>query len=357
MSSSNETWPPLPRAEVIKAIERKNPCRVPLVMARWWGEGLGDQYGDRLSEFDRYPQDTAMYLISPLDVGKMGLSWKWGGGAAHDARCVIDDWARLDEFLHKMPDPEADPQVDNLVQAVEKARSQDRYVHFGWWGLFFERPWGLRGMENLMTDFHLEQRNIHRLYDALCSLYCGLIRKAARILRPDGFWTSDDLGHQTSSMMSPETFHELLFPYYKRVGETLRDCGMHFWLHSCGDNTPLMEDLITAGVDVFHPVQKGTMDEKAIAAEFGDRIAFLAGFDVQHILQEETPERVRQEVRHLIDTFDRPEGGLCMAAGNGIVRGTPFENIEAFLDESVRYGTAAHAKPRKRRREAPAPLG
>ena len=91
-------------------------------------------------------------------------------------------------------------------------------------------------------------------------------------------------------------------------------------------------------MNVFHPVQKHTMDEKAIAAQFGDKITFLAGIDVQHTLQEKDPAGVREEVRFLIDTFDRPEGGMCIAAGNGIVSGTPFENIEAFLDEALEYG-------------------
>jgi hypothetical protein len=49
---------------------------------------------------------------------------------------------------------------------------------------------------------------------------------------------------------------------------------------------------------------------------------------------------VREEVRFLIDTFDRPEGGMCIAAGNGIVAGTPLNDISAFLDEAVQYGTA-----------------
>ena len=55
------------------------------------------------------------------------------------------------------------------------------------------------------------------------------------------------------------------------------------------------------------------------------------------------PEGVREEVRYLVDTFDRPEGGMMIAAGNGIVAGTPLQNIEAFLDEAVRYG-AAHRR-------------
>ncbi len=112
---------------------------------------------------------------------------------------------------------------------------------------------------------------------------------------------------------------------------------MHFWLHSCGDNTLLLPDLIDSGLTVFHPVQKHTMDEVRIAAEFGDRLTFLAGIDVQHTLQEKDPAGVRAEVRFLIDTFDG-QGGMCIAAGNGIVAGTPFENIEAYLDEAIVYG-------------------
>ena len=344
MSNEKKTWEPMPREEVVKAVERKNPCRIPLFMAKWWGEGLGEQYGDRLQEFDRFPSDVAVIGIPKFDVNAMGLSWDiTPSGGGHDSNCVIDDWAKLDEFIEKLPDPSNDPSFEEAAGQARELRDKGFYLINGWWGFFFETPWGLRGMENLMIDFHLEQENLHRLYDGLCNLYCGLIRNAARVIQPDGFWTSDDLGHQTGSMMSPETFHEILFPYYRRVGDTLKECGMHFWLHSCGDNTPLMEDLVTAGLDVFHPVQKGTMDEKAIAAEFGDRLTFLVGFDVQHILQEDTPEDVRKEVRYLIDTFDRPEGGMCMAAGNGIVRGTPIENIKAFLDESVRYGTAVHS--------------
>ena len=60
---------------------------------------------------------------------------------------------------------------------------------------------------------------------------------------------------------------------------------------------------------------------------------------MQHLIVEGTTDQVRAEVRFLIDTFDRPDGGMAIAAGNGIVSGTPFENIDAFLDESVRYGS------------------
>ncbi len=339
-----KTWEPLGRDEVVKAIERRHPSRIPMIQAKWWGEGLVEQYGSRLEALDRYPQDAELLWIDPLVYEDMGLSWDIDLQGAHDSRVILDDWSRLDEFIEKMPDPAMDPRIQALIPLAEEARSRDRYVMIAWWRLFFERPWGIRGMTNLLLDYHLEPENIHRLYDALCNLYTAYLDEAARVLRPDGFWTSDDLGHQTQLFMRPSTFREFLKPYYLKVGECVRTHGMHWWLHSCGNNTDILPDLIEAGVDVFHPVQKGTMDETAVAQEFGDQMTFLAGFDVQHILQEASPEEVRAEVRWLVDTFDRPDGGMCIAAGNGIVSGTPFENIEAFLDEAVRYGGVHRAR-------------
>jgi uroporphyrinogen decarboxylase len=340
MTTRTKTWQPLPREEVIKAVERKNPVRVPLVRTKWWGEGLEEQYGSRLDEFDHYPEDVEqLWADHPIVFADMGLSWELPpDGGAHDVRPIIDDWAKLDEFIEKLPDPEKDSRFDKLVLEAEAARAKDRYITFGWWNLFFERPWQIRGMSTLLMDYYIYPEEIHKLHDALCNVYEGYLKRAIRDFQPDGFWTSDDLGHQTQPFMRPTTFHEFLFPYYERIGNVLKPHNIHWWLHSCGNNTPLMDDLIEAGVTVFHPVQKGTMDELAVARDYGDRITFLAGIDVQHILQESTPDEVQDEVRLLIDTFDRPDGGMCIAAGNGIVAGTPFENIEAFLDEAIEYG-------------------
>ena len=337
-SETIQRYKPLPRAEVIKAVERQRPRRIPLIMTHWWGEGLWDQYGDRLNALSRYPQDAAVIGIPKFDISLMGLSWDFRNRGSHDSGGVINDWAQLDEFIEKLPDPSRDPRFEEFARLAEEAHQQDRYLIVGWWGLFFETPWGLRGMENLLVDYYENPDQIHRLHSALCDLYIKSIQKAAEVMRPDGFWTSDDLGHQTQPMMRREMFDALLKPYYIRIGDTLRKHSIHWWLHSCGNNTDLLPSLIEAGVRMFHPVQKHTMDEKRTAKEFGDKLGFWSGFDVQHTLREGTPEQVRAEVRLLMDTFDRPEGGMCIAAGNGIVSGTPYENIEAFLDEAVIYG-------------------
>ena len=332
---------PLQREDMFFFLMIRRPPRIPLVRAKWWGEGLKEQYGTRLEELERYPEDVAwLFITNPVNPDRMNLSWNWKTETARDRTCVIDDWGKLDEFIAKLPTPETDPAMDALKKRSTEARRLNRYTLFGWWNLFFERPWMLRGMDNLMCDYYVNPDYVRRLHDALCRTYRAYIETAVREFNPDGFWSSDDLGHQTAAMISPDTFRTMLLPFYRQVSDVLKKHKLHFWLHSCGCNTPLLPDLIAGGVNVFHPVQKYTMDEQAVAAQFGEKLTFLAGIDVQHTLQEKTSEQVREEVRFLIDTFDRPDGGLCLAAGNGIVAGTPFENIEAFLDEAVRYGTA-----------------
>ena len=94
-----------------------------------------------------------------------------------------------------------------------------------------------------------------------------------------------------------------------------------------------MEDFIEIGLDVIHPIQKYTMDEKQIVRKYGGRICFLAGFDVQNIIPYGTPEDVRAEVRFLIDTFSRPDGRFMITMGNGSTNDWKKESLQALYDE------------------------
>ena len=91
MPKPTHTWTALHRLEVIKAVERKKPARIPLVMAKWWGEGLFEQYGARLNAFDIYPEDAVVTLIDPIEYSRMGLSWHLSDSGAKDANCIVDD--------------------------------------------------------------------------------------------------------------------------------------------------------------------------------------------------------------------------------------------------------------------------
>jgi uroporphyrinogen decarboxylase len=93
-----------------------------------------------------------------------------------------------------------------------------------------------------------------------------------------------------------------------------------------------MDDLTGAGVDALHPIQAGTMDDTHIATRYGGRVAFWVGMDVQQVIPFGTPADVRRAVRARIRAFQRPDGGLILAAGNAILPDTPVENLRAYLE-------------------------
>ena len=75
--------------------------------------------------------------------------------------------------------------------------------------------------------------------------------------------------------------------------------GCHFWLHTCGNIELYLPDFIEIGLDVIHPIQKNTMDEKKIAKEYGGKICIWCGIDVQYLFAFGTPKEVREEVRSI----------------------------------------------------------
>jgi len=313
-----------------------------VVFHKWWGNGLEEKYGQGLNEMAaNYPDDIfAVFYNAPgTDTStnsnpayRFGYKKDYSHAAPHSIGKsveLLEDWNDLELLLKDFPNPNEVGIFDEVELQLKNA--EDRYRLGCWWTLFHEMFWKIRGMENLMIDYYENMEELKILGRKILDFHKGIIDRYAA-LGFDGIFSSDDLGHQNGPMMSPATFEELYLPLYKELSDHLHSKGMHFFLHSCGDNTKLMEYLIEAGVDVFHPVQKGCMDEVETAKKYGNRITFLVGADVQHLLPEGTASEVSKGIKEVIDIFHKPEGGLLMAAGNGIMPDTPLENIKEMLE-------------------------
>ncbi len=334
----------LSRDQVRAAIRFQNPSRPPRAFTKWWGEGLHDQYGDALAQFDKYEEDVVWVgfpcpSYTPRDDG---FYWRLPAidhakNVGLDARAVLPSWDDLPALLENLPDTDAPGLFDVEKQIAEAAHAEGKYVLIQHWYFMFERIWDMRGMQNLLMDYYDYPEEVHALHRAVADTEKKLLLRAIREVKPDGYMISDDLGGQKSLMMSPATFREFIKPYYKETWGIARENDVDVWLHSCGNITEIIGDLIECGLSVLHPIQKHTMDWDAVAEEWKGKIAFWVGMDVQDTLINGTPEDVRREVRLMRDTFESPEGGFLYAAGNGIVRGTPLENIEAFLNEIITY--------------------
>ena len=329
--------------QVRDVIEGRGCTQIPVLYDLWiYPSVMEKEQAQVEAMLEKYPRDVQeVFLRFPdmYDAPEEDGDYRWaaaGGkhreGVGLDADVVIEDWEDAEEFFERFPSPD-DP-ADNR----ERETFQKTYLLARWWYLYFERLWSLRGMENALTDFYLYPDEVHRLFGKLTDFYERAMERAGKELDVDGFFASDDIGTQNSPFFSLEIFREFLKPYYKRLCDKAHELGMHFWLHTCGNVELFLEDFIEIGLDVIHPIQKGTMDEKKIADVYGDRICILAGFDVQQAIPFGSPEEVRKEVRYLIDTFDRGRGRFMLTMGNGTTPDWKKESLEALYEETCAYG-------------------
>ena len=334
----------LTRDQVKAAIHFQNPPRPPMVFTKWWGEGLWEQYGAKLHQFGKYEEDVvAPYFPCPAFTKQdNGFYWRLpeidrSNFSGHDSNAALPDWKDLPALLAELPDTDAPGLFDDAKRIADQAHAEGKYVILFHWSLMYERIWNFRGMETLLMDYYDYPDEVHALHRAVIDTEKKLLLRAIREVKPDGYMISDDLGTQNALMMSPATFREFIKPYYTELWGLCREHDVDTWLHTCGNVSEIIGDLIECGLNVLHPLQKHTMDWNEIAAKWKGKIAFWVGMDVQDTLINGTPEDVRREVRLMRDTFDSPAGGFIYAAGNGIVRGTPLENVDAFLNECLTY--------------------
>ena len=171
---------------------------------------------------------------------------------------------------------------------------------------------------------------MHKLYGALADYYCAVILRAKRARGIDGIFVSDDIGSQTGPMFGVGIFLEFFKPYYKRVIDFCHSIGVQLWLHTCGNVTAFLPHFAEIGLDVLHPIQKNTMNEREVADNYGDKMCIWAGFDVQNILPFGTADDVIKETRRLKQVYKNSR--RIFTLGNGVTPDCSLENLKALLD-------------------------
>jgi uroporphyrinogen decarboxylase len=188
----------------------------------------------------------------------------------------------------------------------------------------------LRGMQQLMMDMALNPPLVEALLEKISDYYLAhneRIFKAGEGLI-DIFMMGDDFGTQKGLLISAEMFRRYFAPKLKEFAAQAKSYGMKVMLHSCGSVRELIPDIIEIGVDILNPVQTNAknMIPEELKAEFGDRICFHGGLDIQHTLPFGTPEDVENEVKDRIRVLGE-NGGYILASTHNIQTDTPVENI------------------------------
>ncbi|MCE5241325.1 hypothetical protein LLH23_22905 [bacterium] len=218
------------------------------------------------------------------------------------------------------------------------ARSADRYPHLyrlAVIGDLWERAQVLRGLDRLLLDLLDQPRFVHELLDTVCEYNLATLREMAQF-RPDGVFLSDDYGLQRSLMMSPRDWRTFIRPRLQVLFAEAKRHAFTIMLHSCGNVSEIIPDLIGLGLDILHPIQPEAMDGATLKREFGRDLTFCGGLNTQQLLPHATPDEIRAEVRRLGDEMGRG-GGYILEPGITVQADVPLENLLAAIEAARAY--------------------
>ncbi|MCD6520490.1 MAG: hypothetical protein J7M05_11280 [Anaerolineae bacterium] len=188
------------------------------------------------------------------------------------------------------------------------------------------------GMENFSIALYENRSFVEQVLDAYCS-WIEVVAERICQLDFDVFVSTDDMAFKSSPFFSREVFCELVLPRYKRIASKIT---IPWVLHSDGNISPFVDDLLDLGIAGLHPNEKGAMDIRAMKQKYGDRLCLLGNVDL-NLLGMGTPAEVDREVRDLIRDL-APGGGYIVTSGNSLAGYLLPENVLALAEAVQKYG-------------------
>ncbi len=204
-------------------------------------------------------------------------------------------------------------------------------------GPLFSGIWRVMGMEAFSIALFENPGLIEAIAEKLGELCVNIAESCVQRDWVGAYWLGDDVAYTTGLMASPDFLRQYVFPYYKRIGQLCRRYDKPLIWHSDGDHSAVLEDIVDCGVRAVHPVEPSSVDALELKQQYGDRLAFIGGMDVD-LMSRGTAEMVAKTTRRLLERL-APGGGYVAGGGNSIPKYVPLENYNALLDTIRRFGT------------------
>lgn len=204
-------------------------------------------------------------------------------------------------------------------------------------GYLFMGAWQIMGFENFCLQLCDDPGFVSAVVAKLATSQLAVLETLLQYACVGAIWLNDDLAYNTGPVVSPRVYRQYIYPWYAKTVECCHHAGIPIGLHSDGDLTQLLPDLIECGFDGIHPFEPPLNDIVAIKHQWGHRIAVAGGVDLKRTLCNGTPESVEAEVRAKA-TVLAPGGGWLLGSSNSIPSFCPIENYRALLTAGLKYG-------------------
>ena len=335
------------KERVLAALQKRPADRVPIFM--WFHPETTHLLAAALNI---EPRDVDAVLGNDVRQAWVGNNFAMEGIThEHDGETHTDEWGitwvKEGPFNQVLRSPLADAHESALQQytfphhAIETLlgsmnplipMAQEYFIGCDVSPCLFELLCRIRGMERTLEDFALQPDVAGDLLERAAEFEIALAEAACARYPLDWLWTGDDVAGQHSLMISPRQWRTFIAPHLARIVAVGKAHGLPVAYHCCGAVRPIIEDLISIGVDVLNPIQChcAGMDAADLKKTYGGHLKFMGGLDTVELLPRGTAEEVFDGTRRLIETMTADGGGFILAASHTVPPETPMKNIFAI---------------------------
>ncbi|MEW6402666.1 MAG: uroporphyrinogen decarboxylase family protein [Chloroflexota bacterium] len=248
----------------------------------------------------------------------------------------------LSSFIHDRKDFERFPWelagnlgFSKLEQAADLLPDAMKVIAVS--GKIFTLTWMLMGFNNFATALIVDEQLVADVFRQVAEIQFKALDKIFDMPHVGAVWVVDDLAFGTGPMISPEAFRKHLFPWYREMASRCHERNLFFCMHSDGDLTRLIPDLIDLGLDLLHPIDPTCLDIVKVKECFGDRLC-LVGNVSNELLRSGSPAEIDARVKELMARL-APGGGYCVGSGNSVPAWADFNNYMAMREAAIKYGS------------------
>ena len=255
--------------------------------------------------------------------------------SANEIRCVYDptvgerNWS-VEDFADDTPPEPPDASMFEVLDHVIAELGDERYVASSTGGITALTLLG--GPEEGLVLHALQPEVIAAATRQSVARQNAL---DAHCIRPGaaGVLMEQDTAGSNGPLVSPDMFRELSYPYLKARMQHVRESGVQqIIFHTGGNNMPLMDMFIDAGVDCYQSLQTTAgMEVGLLKQNYGETLCFWGGVPVEVLIAGTTAE-TRAAVRTAMER-GAPGGGFILGPSHSVAFGTKYDNFLAFLDE------------------------
>lgn len=275
-----------------------------------------------------------------ITKNEFGMHMQPGALYVEVVKCPLDNASTAGDIAsYRFPDPYAPGRFDKAKRDIDRF-GKDYFIIGDVEISLFELAWHLTGLEKYMIAMLTGEPWLEPLNDMVEEWSTGLALQLVKA-GVDAIWFGEDLGSQTSTLISPEDWRVRFKPRHKRMIDRLKkeNPQIIIIMHSDGAVAPMLDDFIELGVDVYNPVQPNVegSDPVELKDKYGDRICFFGGIDQQSLLPSGDNWMIRNEIQRRIRILGKNRGYM-LAPAHILQPDVSPGTVEVMINAVKEYG-------------------